>query len=264
LYYYKFPNTILTRSDDDITEANGLTPAAPIIVAYSVGPNFDPTLTSEKDVNQVVDGVEAKRVTYPNGTLGTLGWRWDDPTDGDDEYRGVISSQPPGGPTLTPSATPTKTNTPVASLTPTIGPSPTPTRTATRTATPTSGPTSTPTTSGSVVMHVADILTTDINGNPQTIFVVGDKIYWRVKIVDQNGGAVSGASVTTELIKPNGVLWTTLTSTTGADGWALFNKSTLSNSPTGTYTINVTGVTQTGATYNPAANVKSSTTCVLQ
>ena len=268
LYYYKFPNTILTRSDDDIAEANGLTPAVPIIVAYSVGPNFDPTLTSEKDVNQVVDGIEAKRVTYPNGALGTMGWRWDDPTDGDAEYRGVISSQPPSGPTATPSSTPTKTNTPSASSTPTMGPSPTSTSTSTKTATPTSGPSSTPTrtptASGSVVMHVADMLTTDINGNPQTVFAVGDKIYWRVKVVDQNGAVVAGASVTTELIKPNGALWTTLTSATDTGGWALFNKSTLSNSQTGTYTINVTNVTLAGAIYNPAANVKSSITCTLQ
>jgi len=113
-------------------------------------------------------------------------------------------------------------------------------------------------------MHVADMLTTDVNGNPQSTFVRGNKIYWRVKIVDQAGNPVSGASVTTNLIKPNGVLWTTLTSATGADGWALFNKSTLSNSQTGTYTINVTGVTKTGVTYDPAANVMSSITCTLQ
>jgi uncharacterized protein YfaS (alpha-2-macroglobulin family) len=66
------------------------------------------------------------------------------------------------------------------------------------------------------------------------------------------------------LRKPNGSVWTTKTATTGADGWALFSMNTVKNNATGTYTINVTGVSKSGATYNPGANVKSSTTFVLQ
>jgi len=236
LYYYSSPATIQSNAHDDIVEANGLSPAAPVIVGFSVGPNSDPTLLTETDVNTAVSNNEAERATYPNGTLGVMAWRWDDPTDGDAEYRDTISSQPPGG-------TATPTNTPSG---------------------PTSTPTPTVTPGGAPTMHVADMLTTDVNGTPKSAFVRGDKVYWRVKIVDQTGSLVSGASVTTNLVKPNGSVWTTLTSTTGADGWALFSKSTLSNSQTGTYTINVTGVTKTGVTYDPAANVKSSITFTLQ
>lgn len=179
-----------------------------------------------------------------------------------------------GGPA--PTATPTRTNTPASPTnTPTTGPSPTPTRTNTPappTNTPTAGPsptrTNTPaptaTPGGSTVMHVADVMTTDVNGNPQTTFTRGDTIYWRVKIVDQGGVAVSGASVTTQMLKPDGGVYATATGTTGADGWALFSKSTKGPDPAGTWTINVTNVTKTGATYDPAANVESSTTFTLQ
>jgi hypothetical protein len=66
------------------------------------------------------------------------------------------------------------------------------------------------------------------------------------------------------LRKPNGSVWTTETAPTGADGWALFSMNTVKNNATGTYTINVTGVSKSGATYDPGANVKSSTTSVLQ
>ena len=66
------------------------------------------------------------------------------------------------------------------------------------------------------------------------------------------------------LRKPNGSVWTTKNGTTGADGWALLSMNTVKNNATGTYTINVTGVSKSGATYDPGANVKSSTTFVLQ
>jgi hypothetical protein len=55
----------------------------------------------------------------------------------------------------------------------------------------------------------------------------------------------------------------TLTASTGADGWALFSKTTQRNSATGLYTIPVTNVTLAGATYSPAGNVKSSTTFTM-
>ena len=182
-------------------------------------------------------------------------------------------------PTTGPSPTPTRTNTPAPptatatpSPTPTTGPSPTPTntsaatntptRTNTPTATNTPPPTATP--GGSTVMHVADIYTADVNGTPQTVFTRGDTVYWRVKIVDQSGNPVNTASVTTELHKPDGSVWNTQTHSTGADGWVIMNKATLGSSPLGVYTINVTNVTKTGATYDPAANVKRSTTFTLQ
>jgi uncharacterized protein YfaS (alpha-2-macroglobulin family) len=113
-------------------------------------------------------------------------------------------------------------------------------------------------------MHVADVLTTDVNRNPQSTFTRGSTVYWRVKIVDANNAVVSGASVTTQALKPDGSAWAALTATTGTDGWALFSKASKNNNPLGTYTINVTSVTKSGATYNPSANVKSSTTFVLQ
>lgn len=163
-----------------------------------------------------------------------------------------------GGPTPTPTRTntpapPTATNTPGG---PTNTPTPTPTRTNTPTPTATSG--------GSTVMHIADVLTTDVNGNPLSTFSRGDTVYYRVKIVDQGNAAVSGASVTVELRRPDNSLWNTKTATTDATGWALFNQKTVNSNPAGTYTAVVTGVTKSGATYDPAANVKSSTTFVLQ
>jgi hypothetical protein len=144
-------------------------------------------------------------------------------------------------------STSTPTNTPT-------GPTNTPTPTATFTPTP----------SGSVVMHVFDIYTTDVNGNPQSIFIHRDTIYWRAKIVDQSGNPVSGATVTFVLYRPDGSQWSTKTATTGADGWALTNIGTVNSSPLGTYTITITNVTKTGNTYDPGANLKSSTTFVLQ
>lgn len=114
------------------------------------------------------------------------------------------------------------------------------------------------------VMHVDDILTTDANGSPQGTFSRGGTVYWRVKIVDQAAAVVSGASVTTEALLPSGGVWTTLTSTTGSDGWAVFSKKSNRNQATGTYTVRVTNVTKSGATYDANANLKTSTTFVLQ
>jgi len=135
----------------------------------------------------------------------------------------------------------------------------------TPTATPISPtPTVTPTTSGSTVMYVADIYTTDVNGNLQMTFSAGSTVYWRVQVVDESGSPVSGASVTTVMRKPDGTTWNTQTVTTNSNGWALFSKSTQKSNPKGTYTINITNVVKSGVVYNSGANVKSSTTFVLQ
>ena len=112
-------------------------------------------------------------------------------------------------------------------------------------------------------MHVLDIWTTDAAGAPKTTFVHGETLYWHVKIVDQNGNPVSGATVITHTTKPNGSGYDQ-SMTTGADGVAHFSKKTSGGDPLGTWTIAVTSVTKSGATYNPSANVKSSTTFVLQ
>jgi uncharacterized protein YfaS (alpha-2-macroglobulin family) len=112
-------------------------------------------------------------------------------------------------------------------------------------------------------MHVADIYTSDASGNPLTTFHAGDRIYWRVRVVDGTGAPVSGAAVTSKLYKPDGSTWNTQTLNTAADGWVLFSKSTLSSSPLGTYTVAVTGVAKTGMTYDAAANVRTTNTCSL-
>jgi hypothetical protein len=114
------------------------------------------------------------------------------------------------------------------------------------------------------VMHVDDIDTTDASGNVQSVFIAACTIYYRVKIVDQLGIPVSGATVSTALLRPDGKQWTTRTATTGADGWALFNQAATKRQMKGTYTINVTNVTKSLATYNRDANVETSATFTLQ
>jgi hypothetical protein len=198
---------------------------------------------------------------------------------GANESSGTAPTATPVGPTATPTATntpapptntPTQTPTSAPTNTPTAGPSPTPTHTntpipPTNTPTRTNTPAPTATPGGSTVMHVQALYTTDINGNPQTTFIHGNPVYYRAQIVDQNGSPVSGATVTTQVYRPDGSLWqSNKTGITDASGWATFSLGTVNNSPLGTYTINITNVTKTGATYNPAANVTSSTTFVLQ
>lgn len=114
----------------------------------------------------------------------------------------------------------------------------------------------------STVMHVADVLTTNATGSPQSQFRRRETIFWRVKIVDQNGAAVSGASVDTGTLF-GGSTVTTSAATTGADGWALFSRSA-QNDPVGTYTVQVTSVTRSEAGYDATADVKNSTTYTLR
>ncbi len=114
------------------------------------------------------------------------------------------------------------------------------------------------------VMHVANILTTDANGNAKGAFNRGETIYWRVQIVAQDGTAVSGASVGTNLLDSTNGLFASKTSTTDGQGWAIFSAATKRNSKTGIYTVQVKTVSKSGATYDPNANFKSSTTLVVQ
>jgi len=138
-----------------------------------------------------------------------------------------------GGPTNTPGGpTPTHTNTPVP---PTVTPTPPP---------------------GSVVMHVADMYTTDANGNPKSTFIKNDTIYWKVKIVDANNVPVSGATVNTDALNASNQVMKSTSATTGADGWTtLMNWNTSQSVQPGTYSIKVTNVTKTGGVYDPGANV---------
>ncbi len=113
-------------------------------------------------------------------------------------------------------------------------------------------------------MHVEDVFTTYASGTPGRAFTRRQTVFWRAKVVDQIGAAVSGASGTSEMLKPSGDVLVTRTSTTGADGWALFSHATLSRDHRGTYPVRVTAVAKSGATYDPAANIRSSTTFTLE
>ncbi|HEX5735088.1 MAG TPA: beta-propeller fold lactonase family protein [Blastocatellia bacterium] len=112
-----------------------------------------------------------------------------------------------------------------------------------------------------VVTHVANLITTDANGNLKSSFRRGQTIFWRALIVDQNNVAVGGASVRTDV---TGALSASRTSTTASNGWALFQMTTNSNSRKGTSTIRVSSVTKTNTTYNPGANVKTAVSFTLQ
>jgi sialate O-acetylesterase len=151
---------------------------------------------------------------------------------------------------------------PIREMCPAAGPTPTPSPTDTPGPTPTPGPTDTPaptaTPGGTPEMHVEDIHTTDAAGTPQDVFSATNKevIYYRALIHDQFNSPVDGALVTTDIIWPDDRVWTTIEETTGANGWALFSKGTTKPQQKGTYHVDVTDVTKSGATYNPAANVK--------
>jgi DNA-binding beta-propeller fold protein YncE/cytochrome c553 len=107
------------------------------------------------------------------------------------------------------------------------------------------------------VLHVASVLTTDSSGTPITSVVRGQIVFWRVRIVDAADTPAPDAAVTT-VTTFNGTTIATATKTTGADGWALFSRDTRHNSR-GTYTIQVSAVSKSGATYDPTANVQSAT-----
>jgi YVTN family beta-propeller protein len=113
-----------------------------------------------------------------------------------------------------------------------------------------------------VVIHVADIVTTDANGMVRTSFKRRDTIFWRVQILDQNGKPGTGVSVQTN-VAFSGIGVATLTATTGSDGWARFNREAMNDIP-GTYTVTVSGVSKTDAIYDPAADVRTSTTYTLR
>lgn len=169
------------------------------------------------------------------------------------------------GPTAT--ATATRTNTPVPTNTP-GGPTNTPTRTntpvpPTNTPTRTNTPAPTATPGGSTVMHVEDIWTTDSAGAPKTVFNLSETVYWHVKIFDQSNNPVGSAAVTTHTTKSDGTGFDNLVNT-GADGIAHFNQKIGPSNPTGLWTISVVNVVKSGATYNPSANVKTSTTYTIQ
>lgn len=122
------------------------------------------------------------------------------------------------------------------------GPPPTPTNTPTATFTPV--PTATSTPGAGVVMHVADLDDLSVKSRNRWNAVV------KIKIVDANGVAVSGATVTGS--------WSegttgTVSCTTATDGTCSVSKNNL-RLTTPSVKFTVTGVTKSGATYNASAN----------
>jgi YVTN family beta-propeller protein len=111
------------------------------------------------------------------------------------------------------------------------------------------------------VLHVGNLITTDVDGNVKTSFRRGQTVYWRALIVDQTNTPVGDVSVRTDV---TGKLTASRTSTTGSNGWALFSMTTANNSPKGTSTIRVNSVSKTNTTYDPGANVKTSVSFNLQ
>lgn len=113
-----------------------------------------------------------------------------------------------------------------------------------------------------LAMHVADVATMNAAGTVDTNFRRRDTVFWRVRLVDQNGDPVAGASVETVLSLGTTRI-ATLGATTGSDGLARFSRSAQADAP-GTYTISATSVLKADAVYDAAANVKSTTTYVLK
>ncbi|HEV3485473.1 MAG TPA: hypothetical protein VG106_08700, partial [Vicinamibacterales bacterium] len=101
----------------------------------------------------------------------------------------------------------------------------------------------------------------DAAGVVQTTFRRRDIVFWRVRVQDQFGNPVAGASVQTRVtfgVTPVA----TLTATTGADGTAVFSRRTHGDA-IGTYIVSVGSVSNTDVAYDPSANIVSSTTYVL-
>jgi hypothetical protein len=116
----------------------------------------------------------------------------------------------------------------------------------------------------STAVHVGDVLTTDSAGTPVTSFTRGGTVYWRVKVLAQDGHAVSGASVLTDLVLPSGAVLMSGSANSDSAGWAKFSYKTTKQSTVGTYTVRVTTLSLSGATYDSASNVKTSTTLQLK
>jgi hypothetical protein len=107
-------------------------------------------------------------------------------------------------------------------------------------------------------IHVSQLITTTSTGTPATTFKRSSTVYWQASIVDQAGQAVSGASVTTTVLKPGGAELVTQTKTTDGAGRAVFSQKL--PTVTGTYTVRVDQVAKTGTTYDPSANAVTSVT----
>jgi DNA-binding beta-propeller fold protein YncE len=113
-----------------------------------------------------------------------------------------------------------------------------------------------------IMIHVADVATTNADGRIDTTFRRRDTVFWRVRVVNQGGSPVASAFVQTDLTLGTTRI-ATLSARTGTDGVAQFSRSAQTDA-TGTYSISVTSVSAVDMTYNPAANIETSTTYVLR
>jgi hypothetical protein len=114
------------------------------------------------------------------------------------------------------------------------------------------------------VMHVADIFTTEATFHtPQPSFTRGGQIFWKVIVLDKHDLPVPAAPVTVEVLRPDGSVLATQTVATGSDGSVLFIQNIEAQEPSGTYTLRVVDITNQdfqAATYDSAANIKTSVT----
>jgi hypothetical protein len=113
-------------------------------------------------------------------------------------------------------------------------------------------------------MHVEDIWTADANGTPQTVFSKGSYYYVHAIIEDQNGAPVSGAYVSLYTTKSDDTGYDWPCGLTDENGECVNDKKIGPKDPSGVWTVAVTDVTKDGATYDPNANVKDSTTFTVQ
>ena len=81
--------------------------------------------------------------------------------------------------------------------------------------------------------------------------------------MDKNDRPVPAAPVTVDVLRPDGSVLATQTVATGSEGIVLFIQNIAAKEPGGTYILRVVDITNqdfNDATYDPSANVKTSTT----
>jgi hypothetical protein len=106
-------------------------------------------------------------------------------------------------------------------------------------------------------MHVAQIVPTDAAFREPTRAFHGNAAYWRISIRDAQNQPVGAASVSVNVVAPDGVVRTVPQTITGTDGFALFTYPLSDNDLPGVYTLRVMSVSHLkleDAEYDDAAN----------
>ena len=110
-------------------------------------------------------------------------------------------------------------------------------------------------------MHVADISMTDADfKTARESFKRAGRVYWTVRIADQNQKPVAAALAECELARTDGAVMGLEKAMTGTDGMALFSRSLPVGAALGRYAVRVKTISHydlSDATYLPAANLKS-------